>query len=102
MSTETLRHPANATVLLLLGSAVLLGTLFFSLDHLPVAQAEPSTRGGDYIMVTGGMDDDTDLLYVVDVKAQRLNTYYLDDDNRSKRIRRLTTLDLKRVFTPSE
>jgi hypothetical protein len=97
-----MRHPPNATVILLLASAVLLGALFFSLDHLPVAQAESSTRGGDYIMVTGGLDEDTDLLYIVDVKAQRLNTYYLDDDSRSKQIRRLTTLDLKRVFTAAE
>ena len=39
-------------------------------------------RGGDYIMVTGQFTDNTELVYVTDAAAQRMNAYSFETSTR--------------------
>jgi len=68
----------NLALTLLTVSAAILATLLVLLHTAtPTALADTPVRGGDYIMITGAYDAETDLLYVIDVAAQRLNVYAL-------------------------
>ncbi len=91
-----MRNTHNVTLGLLVVSALLLSTLLVSLMHAPHAQAEPPARGGEYIQVTGAWDKNTDLLYVVDLRAQKMNVYFLNKGDGA--MERLTTLDLQKAF----
>ncbi|MFP4107257.1 MAG: hypothetical protein ACLFVU_14385 [Phycisphaerae bacterium] len=87
----------NTTILLLLISAVLLGGLMIGLNNTDPARAETEVRRGEYVMTTGQYNDSTDFLYVLDLTAQKMNVYYVDEANK-KSIVRVTVLDLKRAF----
>ncbi|MFQ5429653.1 MAG: hypothetical protein ACE5E1_05010 [Phycisphaerae bacterium] len=39
-------------------------------------------RGGDYIMVTGQFTENSELVYVIDAAARRLNSYSYETTNR--------------------
>jgi len=55
-------------------------------------------RGGDYIMVTGQFSNTSELVYVTDAAAQRMNVYsYIEQSNRQFML--WDSIDLKRVFS---
>ena len=61
------------------------------------AHADTPVRGGDYIMITGAYSDSVDLLYVIDVVAQKVNTYVFNPQTNELVLR--DQFDLKPVFT---
>ncbi len=71
-----MRDPKNLTIALLCVSAAILGTaLLLSMTVATPAYGETPVRAGDYILLTGAYSDSTDLIYVTDVAAQKINTY---------------------------
>lgn len=77
-----MRDPKNLTIALLCVSATLLATVLVLLGAAgQPAYADTPVRGGDYIMITGAYSDSTDLLYVLDVATQRINTYVFNPQN---------------------
>lgn len=55
-----------------------------------------SDRGGDYIVVTGQFTQSTELVYVTDAAARRLNLYSYDATRRQLIL--WDSQDLRRVF----
>jgi hypothetical protein len=84
------------TILLLTISAILLGSLLLALNHAEPARAAMGQRNLPYIQVTGQYNSSTELLYVVDLQAQKMNVYFADPKNKVTTL--LTTLDLKKAF----
>jgi len=54
-------------------------------------------RGGDYILVTGQFSDSSELIYITDAAAQRMNIYSYDTTTRQFTL--WDTVDLRRTFT---
>jgi len=54
-------------------------------------------RGGDYILVTGQFNGASELVYVTDAAAQRMNVYSWEQTNRQFTL--WDSIDLKRVFS---
>ena len=89
---------ANLTIMLLLASAaVLTALLAVQLLDTPAARADSSVRGGDYIVVPGAYNSNFDMIYILDVSAQKLNVYELDFV-QSKGLELRDQLDLNKVF----
>ncbi|HVP11881.1 MAG TPA: hypothetical protein VMV94_11935 [Phycisphaerae bacterium] len=53
-------------------------------------------RGGDYVMATGQFSSSTDLVFLTDAAANRLNIYGYDRTQRELRL--FDTHDLKKEF----
>lgn len=84
----------TATVLLV---AVILSTLITGNEAKAIGQID---RGGDYIVVTGQYTENTELVYVTDAAAQRLNLYCYDTTIRQFVI--WDSIDLRTVFGRSK
>lgn len=80
----------TATVLLV---GVILGGLFTANEALAIGQTD---RGGDYIMVTGQFTQNSELIFVTDAAAQRLNLYSYETSTRQFVL--WDSLDLKSIF----
>ena len=78
-------------------AVILLVGVLLSVGRQPQASAMGVLdRGGDYIVVTGQFSDSTELVYVTDAAAQRMNVYSYEQTNRQFML--WDTVDLKRVF----
>jgi len=67
----------NATIVMLLMTAAILTSLLVAgWLYTEPAYAVASSRAGDYLMVNGSYDSDTDFIYVLDVANAKLNLYY--------------------------
>jgi hypothetical protein len=53
-------------------------------------------RGGDYVLATGQFSSSTDLVFLTDAAANRLNVYGYDRTQRELRL--YDSQDLRRVF----
>lgn len=80
----------TATVLV---AAILLATLVGPEPAYGIGQTD---RGGDYIIVTGQFSDSSELIYITDAAAQRLNVYSYDWNRGILVV--WDSHDLKRVF----
>ncbi len=80
----------TATVLLV---GVLLGPLGSENAALGIGQID---RGGDYIVVTGQFTQNTELVYVTDAAAQRMNSYSFETTNRQ--FVQWESIDLRAIF----
>ena len=60
------------------------------------AYADTPARGGEYIAVTGAWSSSRDLLYLVDLVANRMNAYTINTNTDA--IERVDSIDLKKVF----
>lgn len=56
-------------------------------------------RGGDYILVTGQFTENTELVYVVDAAAKRMNAYSYETTTRDFVL--WDTVDLSRIGAPA-
>ena len=75
-------------------TAVLIGTYTGSSQ---TALADTSIRSGDYTMGTGDLPGaNADLLYVIDIAAQRMNVYYLNE--KTNAVDLINKVDLTRAF----
>jgi hypothetical protein len=88
----------NITIVLLLVSAAVLGAMLVVFHHTgeAPAQAAASSRGGEYIMTAGAYSSARDLLYVVDITAQKLNTYTVNINTGA--VERVDGTDLTKIF----
>jgi hypothetical protein len=87
----------NTPILLLAISAIVLSVMVFSLHTPEKAHAFGDTvRRGRFLMSVGRLDNDTDLLYVVDLKSQVLSVYASSE--RNKRLGRITSAKLNDIF----
>lgn len=69
-----MKDTQNFTIVMLLITAAVLTSLWVFTE--PTAQASATDRGGDYIMATGGTNNQVDVLYVIDTANAKLNVYY--------------------------
>jgi len=63
-------------VLLLMTAAILTSLLVASWLYTKPAYAGASARAGDYLMINGMYDTETDFVYVLDIAKGKLNLYY--------------------------
>jgi len=70
-------------VLSVTGMILLVAVIFATVGGQNPARAIGQIdRGGDYIMVTGQFTDNTELVYITDAAAQRMNVYSFELSNR--------------------
>jgi hypothetical protein len=89
----------NLTIgVLSITAVILLAGVLLTVGHQNSAMAMGQIdRGGDYILVTGQFSDSTELIYVTDAAAQRMNVYSYEQTNRQFML--WDSIDLKQVFT---
>lgn len=80
----------TATILL---AAVILSTLITGNEAMAIGQID---RGGDYIVVTGQFTENSELVYVTDAAAKRLNLYMYETTTRQFVL--WDSIDLRRAF----
>ena len=79
--------------------ALLVG-LVFTMPALPTAQAQPGgAAGGGFAMITNLVDSNTDALFLLDAKAQRLHAF-VPDRRQGGRLTYINYRNLKPDFTP--
>jgi len=86
----------NLTIMVLCVSAAVLATALVVTSVSDRALADASTRGGDYIWVAGEYSAQRDLIYVVDLAAQKMNTYRVTPKLDALQLR--DQVDLKKQF----
>ncbi|HAU36289.1 MAG TPA: hypothetical protein DCX07_01045 [Phycisphaerales bacterium] len=92
-----LKNPQNLTIVLLLATAVVLAAMLLATFTTRDAQAGTSAgKQGDYIMVNGMWSGSTDLVYIVDIAARKLNVYYAHA--ASNDVKLIQTVDLAKAF----
>ena len=93
-----MKDTQNVTIAILLVMAAVLAVMLIGVYRGTTQQAygDTSIKQGDYIMVTGGISEMADMLYVVDVAARRMNAYALNRDTQVMEIK--DTVDLTRAF----
>lgn len=91
-----MKDTQNATIAVLCVSAAILASVLVLMAVTRPAPADSPTTGGEYILITGAYSSGTDILYVVDLRAQRLNAYAFDRTNNS--IRLADQVNLQRAF----
>jgi hypothetical protein len=88
----------TAIVLLLITAVILTGLLvatYWQTDQ--VAQAQSSSRRGNYIVVSGEYRQGSlDLIYVVNLATRSMNVYHGNDDTMA--IELMDRVDLERAF----
>ena len=87
----------NITIGLLLATSVVLAILLLIVNSDNTAMAESSSRAGDYILIVGQWVEGTDVLYVTDIAAKRMNVYTTDINTWS--INLFTSTDLEQGFS---
>lgn len=84
-------------VLSITATVLLVGVILTTLGGFtPVQALGQIDRGGDYIMVTGQFTENTELVYITDAAAQRLNLYSYETSTRQ--ITLWDSIDLRAVF----
>lgn len=93
-----MKNNENSAIMLLLISTAILTALLISIysNTSQPAFADAATRAGDYTMATGAWDDQVDLLYVIDIGAQKLNAYVVNINTSAIEFR--DSVDLTKVF----
>jgi hypothetical protein len=64
-------------------TAGILAAMLISTGTDSAAYADSAVRQGKYVMVTGGYDKNTDLLYVVNIETQKLVVYAPNESKRT-------------------
>lgn len=89
----------NLIIILLVVSAAILAALFFGSLESQKAYAGSSSweASGDYIMISGQITTNTQILYVVDVPHQKILAY--DVDGAMNKVTLLDVRNLKTAFS---
>lgn len=95
-----MQNTHNITITLLIVTAAALTSLLVGsyLYTEPAYGAISSAKGGDYILTSGSLDADRDLIYVLDIAVNKLNVYYADINTNSVVFG--DSVDLGKAFTP--
>lgn len=89
----------NVTIVLLLMTAAILTSLMAaSWLYTEPAYAGASARAGDYLIVNGMYDADTDFIYVLDIANAKLNLYYPNINTNTLTLG--TSINLAATFRP--
>jgi len=90
----------NVTIGLLLVTAVILGAMLVSsyMTADRAAYADTPVKQADYVLGTGAWAKSTDLVYVLDIAARRLNVYFMDTRRARKDMQLIDRVDLNRAF----
>ncbi|KPK78982.1 MAG: hypothetical protein AMJ81_14040 [Phycisphaerae bacterium SM23_33] len=91
-----MKDTQNTTIAVLCVSAAILATVLIVTGLSGPARADSPVAGGEYIMITGAYSSGTDILYIVDLRVQRLHAYAFDRTNNS--IRLADSVNLERAF----
>ena len=84
-------------VLLLVTAAMLTGLLVATWVHTDTAYAgNGAIRAGDYVMVPGEYNQETEMIYIIDISNNKLNVYYPNINTNSLTL--ADTVDLARAF----
>ena len=84
-------------VLLLISAVLLSGMLLVARQTSQTAQAgNTDTRFGDYIMMPGSRESDSDNIYVIDVRKQMMIVYMIEPGTND--MIAVDRIDLKRYF----
>ena len=88
----------NIIIILLIASAAILGTLFIGSLESQKAYAGSSSWEvtGDYVMISGQITTNTQILYVIDVPEQKILAY--DVDGVMNKVTLLDVRNLKQAF----
>lgn len=91
-----MKDPQNITIGLLLATAAILAAMLITTYQTTdnAAYADTPVKQGDYILGTGAWTSSTDLVYIVDIAAGRLNVYA----KGSKSIDLGDSVDLNQAF----
>lgn len=82
--------------LLICLNLVLATALILCAHTPPAAYAQGTSLGGDYMAVTGEIQDEHDGLYIIDVRARMLHALYFD--RGQKQLRYAGSRDLEQDF----
>lgn len=95
-----MNHTHNVTIVLLVVTAAILTSMLVGgyLYTEPAYAGSCSAKDGDYIMVSGQYDQNTDFIYILDIANAKLNIYFPNINNNS--IVLGDTVDLSRAFRP--
>jgi len=90
----------NVTIGLLLVTAVILGAMLVSsyMTTNRTAYADTPVKQADYILGTGAWSEATDLVYVLDIAARRLNVYFMDTRRARPSMVLRDSVDLNQAF----
>lgn len=89
----------NVTIVLLLMTAAILTSLMVaSWLYTEPAYAGASARAGDYLIVNGMYDTETDFVYVLDIANAKLNLYYPNINTNQLTLG--TSVNLAATFRP--
>ena len=92
-----MKNSQDILIVLLLATAAILAGLVVSVHTADRAYAEPSAKGGGYIVASGRVSSDMDLLYVIDVGARKLNCYGYSIQTKQLELGR-QPIDLAQLF----
>ena len=93
-----MKDTQNIAIGLLLVTAIVLAGMVVGtfVNAGGTAYADTPVKQGRYLMVTGTWTASTDFLYVLDIAAQSINVYVID--NKKKSIGRVDTVNLRQAF----
>jgi len=89
-------HNKNLAILVLSVSAAVLTAALVLTTVSDQALADASTRGGDYLWVAGEYSAQRDLIYIVDLAAQKMNAYAVTPQLNGLQL--FDQVDLKKAF----
>jgi hypothetical protein len=96
-----MNNNTNTIIVLLTITAAILGAILIGSYTAGPAYAEASVKGGDYLMGSIGFTTAQQLVYVIDMHENKLNTYALDKRSGAIRPVEQAPIDLDKVFVKS-
>jgi 6-phosphogluconolactonase (cycloisomerase 2 family) len=96
-----MNNSTNTIIVLLTITAAILGAILIGSYTAGPAYAETSVKQGDYIMGPIGFSNARQLVYVIDMSRNKLNTYALDKRSGTVSPVEATPIDLDKCFIKS-
>jgi hypothetical protein len=93
-----MNNNTNTIIVLLTVTAAILGAILIGSYTAGPAYADVSVKQGDYLMGTVGFSTSRALVYVIDMHANKLNTYALDKQHGVVNPIEGTPIDLSKYF----
>jgi hypothetical protein len=94
-----MKNSQNITIVLLLVTAAILTTLLvagYVNTTQPAYAATAQSKGGDYVMTAGSLNQESDFIYVIDIANNKLAVYYANVNTNSLMVG--DKVDLARAF----
>ena len=93
-----MKQSQNTTLMLLTVTAAVLTTLLVAslLHNQPAYAIGGSSKGGDYIMVAGAFNTESDFIYVLDIANEKLNIYFANINTNALALG--DSIDLAKAF----